>query len=979
MTGSRHPLSMRFMQNLAILLSYPSVVWRRLWSHLSLGLAVWAGLALAVGMVVAIPVYAEASGYRILLAALAERTVVDPLPPFAMVYRYGGASDPSISWQQYQKANQLIGNLPAAGIDLPAPPSVRFAATEKLRVGFPDGEGKEVLFARLGFVTGIDRHIQIVEGEPPLPYSGSGPIDVMVSETTASKNTMLVDDLYLVQTTGRGPRIDVLVRVAAIWRPADADATYWFQPPSTYSDVLLIPEASFVWLTDVPDTAFVTLISWYTAIDGSSVRSGDVERLRNQITVTSADVEQLLPGAELVRSPLDSLERHRDQVRVLTVTLALFAVPLLVLIGYFMLQVAELTVARQQQEMAVLRSRGSSRWQIMGLAFGEVVLLGAAAWAAGVPLGLALAQLIAWTVSFLRFAPLSVPPPTLLSTSSWHGLAAVALAIPAVLLPALGSSGRTIVSFKSERARATRAPLWQRVYLDIMLLVPAMYGYQQLRLNGMIGVPGVTVAADDPFRNPLLLLAPALMVFSGALIGMRFLPLLLRLLAWIFGNMPGVALVTALRFLSRTPSAYNGPVLLITLTLALAAFTSSMALTLDRYSEERAWYRGAADVRLIYPGAALTTANITGDREIAPADGSLDLLGGSYSATGQADVVPSTAYLFVPMEEYLTIPGVAAATRVAPSNVDITVGNNPSDDGIFYGIDRTTLAAVLSDAWRSDYADESLGALMNRLADQPDSALVSASYAAARGLRLGDRFTVTLNSLGQSQNVTFLMAGSLEYFPTLYDQGKPFVIGNLDYSFDSQGGQYPYEVWLSVAPGMDIKAVGAAGSGYGLRIMRSSPQALLELDLRRPERQGLFGLLSVGFLATTIVTVIGFVAYTLLSFQRRLVELGVMRAIGLSTTQLSILLVFEQTFVVGFGAALGTAIGVLVSRMFIPFLQVRTGIFPETPPFVVQIDWERIMLVYSISGGLLVATIFVIVWLLRRMRIFEAVKLGEAV
>ena len=83
--------------------------------------------------------------------------------------------------------------------------------------------------------------------------------------------------------------------------------------------------------------------------------------------------------------------------------------------------------------------------------------------------------------------------------------------------------------------------------------------------------------------------------------------------------------------------------------------------------------------------------------------------------------------------------------------------------------------------------------------------------------------------------------------------------------------------------------------------------------------------------------------------------------------------------VVGFGAAPGTAVGILTSRLFIPVLQVRTGVYPETPPFVVQIDWERIALVYGISGGLLAATIVVIVLLLHRMRIFEAVKLGEAV
>jgi len=967
------------LRQLTIALSFPPVIWRRLLSHFGLALAVWSGMTLATGMVVSIPVYAEASGYRILLAALTERAVADPLPPFAMVYRYGGASDPSISWQQYLLTDQLAGNLPAAGIDLPAPPGVRFAATEKLRVGFPDGAGREVLFARIGFLSGIERHIQIVDGDLPRPFTGDGPLDVLVSETTAAKNTLLIDDLYRVESTGRGPRIDVLVRIAGIWRPADADASYWFQPPSTYSDVFLVPEESFALIADVPDARFVTLAAWYTAIDGSSVRSSDVERLRERIVTATADIQQRLPGAQLVRSPMEALERHRDQVRVLTVTLALFAVPLLVVIGYFVFQVAGMTVARQQQEMAILRSRGSSRWQVLGLALGEVLLLGAAAWAAGLPLGLLLAHVISWTVSFLRFAPLDAPAPTLLPVSPWHALATVLLALPAVVIPALSAAGRTIISYKIERARATRPPLWQRLYLDILLLIPAVYGYQQLRLSGMIGVPGVTVGTDDPFRNPLLLLAPALMVFAGTLVGMRFLPLLLRALAWIAGLLPGVALVTALRFLSRTPGAYGGPALLVALTLALATFTSSMALTLDRHSEERAYYRGAADVRLVYPGAAITSANIAGDREIAPAETSLDLSGGTLGTTGEADTTPSTAYLFVPMEEYLLIPGVTGATRVAPGKVDIIVGSARPISGIFYGVDRTTLAAVLADAWRPDYADESLGALMNRLADYPDAALVSETFATQQGLRIGDRFTLAMNDRGQTQNITFTVVGMLRYFPTLYDQGPPFVIGNLDYSFDSQGGLYPYEVWLSLAPDASLQAVAAAGIGYGLRMIRSTPQTLLDLDLRRPERQGLFGLLSVGFLATTVVTVIGFVAYTLLSFQRRLVELGVLRAIGLSTRQLSMLLVFEQTLIVGFGAAPGTLVGILTSWLFIPFLQVRTGVYPETPPFVVQIDWERIALVYGISGGLLAATIVVIVLLLHRMRIFEAVKLGEAV
>ena len=74
-------------------------------------------------------------------------------------------------------------------------------------------------------------------------------------------------------------------------------------------------------------------------------------------------------------------------------------------------------------------------------------------------------------------------------------------------------------------------------------------------------------------------------------------------------------------------------------------------------------------------------------------------------------------------------------------------------------------------------------------------------------------------------------------------------------------------------------------------LILETPTALLAANDLRPERQGLFGLLSVGFIAAMLVTMIGFLAQTLLGFQRRMVELGVLRAIGMSTRQLAGLLI----------------------------------------------------------------------------------------
>lgn len=940
-----------------------ALILRRSTSHIGLLLAVWSGLTLAIALIVAIPAYAEASGYRILLASIAEENEQDNVPPFSLVYTYGGASDEPMSWQRYQEADAFAASL-IAGINLPSERTVRYSGTEQMRLLPEDGEGKELLFGRVSFLSGLQDEITLIEGAWPKDFNFDGPVEVLVADRVASQNTLLVGDVFLLRAVSTG--LALPVRIAGTWRARDAESSYWFNSPSTYSQMLLVPEVSFKKIVDNNSVKLVHYAAWYAAIEGANVRSAQVPRLTDQITNGTADFGRLLPNVELRRSPVDALLRHRDQVRVLTVNLALFSVPLLGLLIYFVVQVAGMVVQRQQQEIAVLRSRGSSSVQVLGLAFGEALLLCGASLVAGLALGLGIAHVMLWTQSFLSFAPQPTPPVDLPSASLRYGVFMAVLVLPAILLPALWASRRTIISFKQERARAQRAPLLRQVLSDIALLLPALYGLQQLRLQGLLSVPGLSSAganaAGDPFRNPLLLLAPALFVFALSMLVIHLLPHVLALLAWAFGWLPGVAMLLAMRFLARTTRVYRAPVLLIALTLSLAAFTASMARTLDAHSVERASYAGAADVRLAFQNAGTSGTGVTGDtgQESDPAsEGNLD-------------------YLFVPPDDYLSIPGVTAVSRAAPSRATLVAGGAAAE-GTFLAIDRQTMPAVLDKSWRPNYADESLGALMNRLADSPDAALISERYATERGLREGDVVTMQLSDRGSETDVAFRIVGTVRYFPSLYEEQGPYLIGNLDYSADEQGGLYPYELWLATGPGADLKTIKAYALGNRLEARDDSPQELLAADLQRPERQGLFGLLSVGFLAAALVTMLGFLIFSLVSFQRRLVELGMLRAIGLSTSQLTALLIVEQALVIGVGTLAGTVLGVQASRLFVPFLQVRTGAFPDTPPFVVQVAWEQITQIYLVAGALLILAVVATMLLLRRMRIFEAVKLGEAV
>ena len=107
-------------------------------------------------------------------------------------------------------------------------------------------------------------------------------------------------------------------------------------------------------------------------------------------------------------------------------------------------------------------------------------------------------------------------------------------------------------------------------------------------------------------------------------------------------------------------------------------------------------------------------------------------------------------------------------------------------------------------------------------------------------------------------------------------------------------------------------------------------------EQRRPERQGLFGFLSIGFAAAALLTVLGFLLYALFSFRRRFIELGMLRAIGLSAGQMTSFLAWELAFLILTGLVAGTVLGVLVSQIFIPSLQVGAGLEARIPPFLVR-------------------------------------------
>ncbi|NLM97872.1 MAG: ABC transporter permease, partial [Halanaerobiaceae bacterium] len=253
------------------------------------------------------------------------------------------------------------------------------------------------------------------------------------------------------------------------------------------------------------------------------------------------------------------------------------------------------------------------------------------------------------------------------------------------------------------------------------------------------------------------------------------------------------------------------------------------------------------------------------------------------------------------------------------------------------------------------------------------AALINREFYEEARLEIGDWITF---SVGR-KDIDFIVAGIIDYWPTIYPESFPLLVGNLDY-FQSQYIIEPYDVWLSLEEDASIQLIIdelQKNNIWVTRVVNTSNQ-IIE-GKRDPQRMGIFGILSIGFVVAVIITVMGFFLYNFLSLRKRLLEFGVMRAIGLSISQLISILTLEQVLTVGIGFVLGTIYGITASRVFMPFLQISQNLEGIVPGFRIVIQKGDIRNILIILGGTLVIGLVFLGVILVRLKLHEAIKLGE--
>jgi putative ABC transport system permease protein len=593
------------------ILSSVTFALKRLWSHPGLALCLAVGLVTAVALAVAVPLYADGINYHQLSTVLSQTADQSRRSPFTFIFHYVGAWHEPIELEEYQPVDTFMAEQIAGMIGLPISDNsggiIRYVSTDNLPL-YPQGDRidrtQRLDLVKLAFVSSIFEHVQLVDGQLPsedyLPGQEVPGVEVLVPLKMANQLGLNVGDVYLFYKANELELepFRLQVRVSGIWQPTDAQDEFWFYSPESFDNRMLVAESVF--FTDATENLPqpINEAVWRITFDGRDINSEDVPSLLARVAQAQTRVNSLLPNTDLEASPLQALRQYRQDSLALTSLLFVFSAPVLGLVFYFLGLVTAMLVRRQRNEIAILRSRGASRgWVVMIYAL-EWSLLGLIVLLAGPWIGVAMANLFGQTQSFLDFTRLSEWPVRLTARTAGFGIVVIAFAVFFSIIPVWQAGRFTIVSFKLERARANQRPLWQRAYLDVLVILPAAYGLYILRDHDSGGWLG----GGDPFENPLLFMLPTFFILGSSLLLLRVLPIVLSGLDWLISHLPGTVPILVFRQLSRSAGTHMAPLMLMVVTLSLAGFVASMAHTLDSSMSDHVYYQVGADLNLVEGG-----------------------------------------------------------------------------------------------------------------------------------------------------------------------------------------------------------------------------------------------------------------------------------------------------------------------------------------------------------------------------------------
>lgn len=841
--------------------------------------------------------------------------------------------------------------------------------------------------ADISAIEGMEEHIRLVDGRLPAKEPVGGVYEALVVEQALTELHMVLNTVFALQDETMAE--PVYVKPVGVFDLKDYSDIYWYNTPSSYKNSFLIDFALFE--KEILSGGKLNLQSgyWYLALDYSKMSLASAGDFFSADRLIAAHMDERYETYNKNAPALRTLGNYYVKEANLRLMLWSLNVPVMLMLAFYLYMVANLITDRQKTEIAVLRSRGASRSQIIFSYVMEGLVLGAIAFLAGPYFGVWLTKILGASSGFLEFVRRAKIEAELNRDAFLYALIAIASSLVMTLIPVILATRVSIVGHKQQSARLKKSSFWHKYMVDVMLVGVALYGLRNYKMR-MKDLLSLGLKSGDLRLDPLLFLIPALFVLGMGLLVLRLYPWFMRLVYWAGRRWWPPSLYSALIQVSRSTVQYQFIMMFLIITIATGLFSASATRTINRNTSDKIRYAVGADITMQIRWENDAPPIILAGLESEEAEGESEAEETADDVT--ADVPHKTQYTEPSFLPFTQLPGVEHAAKVFIKKDATYIKGKATETVQLMGIETNDFGRT---AWlRSGLLDHHFYEYLNLIAANPSAVLISRSMAEDYGLKPGDTITVGWKDV---EGAPFIVYGVIDYWPSwnpnpgasdsvtvTSKQGnvtkvkKPrLVVGNLPY-IQNHLALEPYEVWLKLKPDASSQAVYQAvvDHGYDIQSLRDARQEQIKA-IKEPFQLAINGVMTLGFLISVFICFFGFLLYWVLSLFARTLQFGILRAMGISFFQLILMLVGEQIMVSGAAILIGIATGNVTSALFVPLFELSFDPNKQVPPFKVTFDPRDQVRLYWIVIVMMMSGLIVLGHIVSRIRIHQAVKLGE--
>lgn len=807
-------------------------------------------------------------------------------------------------------------------------------------------------------------HTAMLSGKPFSDTIGKdGYIDVVVSQGTFNEMNLLVGDEFIASNLNDRSGNPLKFRITGVFTIKDGKDNYWDIAPSSITHGFYISQDIYNSLF-LEDKQFHAKVQgkWRVNFDFTKISAKQVNSLNKKTKAIVTPDNEVYNKIEKPKY-LDVIENYKEKVPRVESTLLILIIPVFVLLCAFIFMISSQMLNLEDNEISLLKSRGSSKLQIFLLYLLQSSILALASMVFALPLAAFFCMVLGSANAFLEFVQRTSLNVEYSFSVLLYSFGAALVSILITILPVLKSSTISIVKLKQKKAR-TKKKFWQKYYLDVVILGVSLYGFYSFSRQKEDLLSRVMTGKSI---DPMLFFSSSLFILGAGLFALRIQPLLVKLIYRIRKNKWKPSNYASFLQIIRTGSKQYFIMVFMILTIALGIFNATIARTIVLNAEKNANYSTGADIVFKQQWTNNLSAVIRS---------------------------PGTPFIWYEPKynQFAQLNEVKASAKVY-RNLHIDVSGQ-------IGLKTELMAINTKDFGETAYLPEGLNnhlfnEYLNVLSTNPQAVLLSSNFMTKKGYQLGDIIELKNEdseisyNIENDQPVKGVIYGFFDYWPgynasklEVYDDGTAdmvdnyMVVANLNY-VQKQYNLEPYQVWLKLKDNnSDFFYDFIYDNDITMDSIIDRKETVQDIS-RDPLFQGTNGILTMSFIVILILCGIGYLIYWILSIRNRELLFGVFRAMGMSKGEIIHMLINEQLFTGGLAILLGAGIGVLASKLYIPIIQIAYTGENQALPLEMLTKGTDMIRLFVIIALVFIVCIFVLIRLVNKLKIAQALKLGE--